>query len=150
VLRRKKGWRQHARRRSDALLQGSTLALRRIGRYGLALLDGHSDFRHVGNSAGVGAAAGDDLALVTERGQSDLTDLDGLRPYLRNVDLSVLGIRDDDECREDLAALTIQLAVADDIRRDAKAVGREALTRLDVGSGGRRGSSSPVRGTTSP
>jgi arginase len=95
-------------------------------------------------------AAGEDLALVTERGQSDLTDLDGLRPYLRDVDVSVLGIRDDDECREDLAALTIQLAVADDIRRDAKAVGREALTRLDVGSGGRRGSSSPVRGTTSP
>jgi arginase len=131
-------------------LQGSTLALRRIGRYGLAFIDGHSDFRHVGNSAGVGAAAGEDLALVTERGQSDLTDLDGLRPYLRDVDVSVLGIRDDDECREDLAALTIQLAVADDIRRDAKAVGREALTRLDVGSGGRRGSSSPVRGTTSP
>jgi hypothetical protein len=61
-------------------LQGSTLALRRIGRYGLAFIDGHSDFRHVGNSAGVGAAAGEDVALVTERGQSDLTDLDGLRP----------------------------------------------------------------------
>jgi arginase len=47
------------------------------------------------------------------------------------VDVSVLGIRDDDECREELPALTIQLAVADDIRRDAKAVGREALTKLE-------------------
>jgi arginase len=105
--------------------------LRRRGRYGLAFIDGHSDFRHVGNSAGVGAAAGEDLVLVTGRGQSDLTDLDGLSLYLRDVDVLVLGIRDDDECREELAALTIQLAVAEDIGRDAEAVGPEPLTRLE-------------------
>jgi arginase len=79
----------------------------------------------------VGAAAGEDLALVTGRGQSDLTNLDGLSPYLRDVDVSVLGIRDDDECREELAASAIQLFVAEDIRRDAEAAGREALTRLE-------------------
>ena len=68
-------------------------------------------------------------ALVN--GQSDLTDLDGLSPYVRDEDVSVLGIRDDDECREELATLTIQLSVAEDIRRDAEAVGRGALTRLE-------------------
>jgi arginase len=47
------------------------LVLRRIGRCGLAFIDGHSDLRHVGNSAGVGAAPGEDLALVTGRGQSE-------------------------------------------------------------------------------
>jgi arginase family enzyme len=45
------------------------LAVRRIGRYGLAFIDGHSDFRHPGNSSGgnstgVGAAAGEDLRLL--------------------------------------------------------------------------------------
>jgi arginase len=102
-----------------SILLGSMLALRRIGRYGLAFIDGHSDFRHVGNSAEVGAAAGEDLALVTGRGQSDLTDLDGLNPYVRDADVSALGIRDYDECREELVALKIQLAVAEDVRHDA-------------------------------
>ena len=60
-----------------SIVLGAALALNRPGRYGLAFLDGHSDFRHLGNSPRVGAAAGEDLALVTGRGQADLTDLDG-------------------------------------------------------------------------
>jgi arginase len=114
-----------------SILLGSMFALRRIGRYGLAFIDGHSDFRHIGNSAEVGAAAGEDLALVTGRGQSDLADLDGLSPYVRDADVSVLGIRDYDECREELVSLKIQLAVAEDIRHDAEGVAREALMRLE-------------------
>src|SRR4029450_10835686 len=74
-----------------SILLGSMLALRRMGRYGLAFMDGHSDFRHVGNSAGVGAAGGEDLALVTGRGQPDITDMDGLNPYVRDEDVSVVG-----------------------------------------------------------
>jgi arginase len=67
-----------------SILLGAALALNRRGRYGLAFLDGHSDFRHLGNARAVGAAAGEDLALVTGRGQDDLTDLDGRRPYVRD------------------------------------------------------------------
>jgi arginase len=114
-----------------SILLGSMLALRCMGRYGLAFMDGHSDFRHIGNSAGVGAAAGEDLALVTGRGQPDITDLDRLTPYIRDEDVSVLGIRDNDACRDELVALKIQLAAAEDIRRDAEAAGRAALTRLE-------------------
>jgi arginase len=114
-----------------SILLGSMFALRRMGRYGLAFMDGHSDFRHVGNSGGVGAAAGEDLALVTGRGQPDISDMDGLSPYVRDEDVSVVGIRNYDECRDELMALKIQLAVAEDIRRDAEAVAREALTRLE-------------------
>lgn len=65
---------------------GYALALRRLGRYGLAYLDGSADPRHPGNSTAVGAAAGEGLAQVTGRGQADLTDLtdlEGLRPYPR-------------------------------------------------------------------
>lgn len=90
-----------------SILLGAALALRRRGRYGLAFLDGHSDFRHPGNAAVVGAAAGEDLALATGRGQADLTDLKGLRPYVRDDDVAVLGIRADDEYTDELHRLGV-------------------------------------------
>ena len=63
------------------------------GRIGLVFVDGHSDFRHPGNASYVGAAAGEDLALVTGRGQADLAAIEGRRPYFRDIDVVVLGIR---------------------------------------------------------
>lgn len=89
------------------ILLASALELNRRGRYGLAFLDGHSDFRHPGNSPTVGAAAGEDLALVTGRGQPDLTDIEGRRPYVRDDDIVVLGIRDDDEALAELRGLGV-------------------------------------------
>jgi arginase len=86
-----------------SILRSTTLALRRRGRYGLAFLDGHTDFRHLGNSPAVGAAAGEDLALVTGRGQDDLTNLEGRSPYLRDADVVVLRVRDADEHVQELA-----------------------------------------------
>lgn len=72
---------------------GAMLALRRTGRYGIAYLDGHDDFRHLGVADHVGAAAGEDLAIMTGRGADDLADIDGLRPYVRDEDVLVLGVR---------------------------------------------------------
>jgi arginase len=76
-------------------------------RIGLVFVDGHSDFRHPGNASYVGAAAGEDLALATGRGQADLAALEGRRPYFRDVDVVVLGIRGHDEYRLDLQAAGI-------------------------------------------
>jgi arginase len=90
-----------------SILLGVALALRRRGRYGLAFLDGHSDFRHPGNSEDVGAAAGEDLALVTGRGQADLTDIEDLRPYVRDQDVVVVGMREDDAARDELGLLGV-------------------------------------------
>jgi arginase len=70
-----------------SILLGATLALRRRGRHGVAFLDGHSDFRHPGNSPAVGSAAGEDLALVTGRGQPDVNDLEDRSPYVRDGDV---------------------------------------------------------------
>ena len=78
-------------------LLGPALALKRLGRYDVLYLDGHSDFRTTGNSPYVGAAGGEALALVTGRGQADLTDLDHRGPYVKDEDAALLGIRDDDE-----------------------------------------------------
>jgi arginase len=75
-----------------SILLGNALALRRRGRYGLVFVDAHSDFRHPGNSRSVGAAAGEDLALVTGRGEA-LADLGGERPLIRSEDVVAIGIR---------------------------------------------------------
>ncbi|SIN16840.1 arginase family protein [Micromonospora cremea] len=95
-----------------SVLLGSALAMHRLGeavggRIGLVFVDGHSDFRHPGNASYVGAAAGEDLALVTGRGQADLAALEGRRPYFRDIDVVVLGIRAQDEYRLDLQAAGI-------------------------------------------
>jgi arginase len=114
-----------------SILLGAALALRRRGRFGLAFLDGHSDFRHPGNAPHVGAAAGEDLALVTGRGQPDLTDLAGLRPYLQDADVAVLGVRDEDECLAELHALAVPTWPVARIRADgAAACARQALARV--------------------
>ncbi|MEV4572862.1 arginase family protein [Nonomuraea jabiensis] len=83
-----------------SIMLGPALALRRSGRYGVAYLDAHADFRHLGNSPHVGAAAGEDLALITGRGDDYLTDIDGLRPYIRDEDVIVIGVRDDEDLRD--------------------------------------------------
>ncbi|MEV5608734.1 arginase family protein [Streptomyces sp. NPDC052225] len=97
---------------------GAALALRRIGRYGLAAVDASADFRHPGNSDRVGAAGGEELALGTGRGQDDLTDIEGLRPYLRDEDVRLLGGRDAfaDE-RAELAALKIPNVTVGELRQ---------------------------------
>jgi arginase len=92
-----------------SILLGSAVALKRrtaagAGRYGLVFIDGHTDFRHPGNAAFVGAAAGEDLALVTGRGQTELTSIERLRPYFQDSDVVVLGIREHDEYRMDIKA----------------------------------------------
>jgi arginase len=112
-----------------SILLGSTLANKRravteAAHYGLVFIDGHSDFRHPGNASYVGAAAGEDLALVTGRGQPDLTDLDSLRPYVRDKDVVLLGIRPHDDYRLDLQAAGVTMRAVPQLR--AEGAGRTA------------------------
>jgi arginase len=88
-----------------SILLGNMLAVQRRGRYGLAFVDAHSDFRHPGNSPAVGAAAGEDLALVTGRGGERL---------VRDEDVVAIGIREDDLYLEEIRAAGI--TVADDVK----------------------------------
>jgi arginase len=114
-----------------SILLGPALALRRRGRYGLAFLDGHSDFRHLGNAAAVGAAAGEDLALATGRGDRYLTDVDGLGPYVRDGDIALLGVRDGDEGIEELRAAGALVLPAGRCRDgQARDAAYAAVTRL--------------------
>ncbi len=90
-----------------SILLGNMLALRKRGRFGLAFLDGHLDFRHPGNSEAVGAAAGEDLALVTGRGGEDLVNPEGLKPLVREEDVVALGERENDPETRDVLGTEI-------------------------------------------
>jgi arginase len=112
-------------------LLGPALALKRLGRYGVVYVDGHSDFRTVDNSPYVGAAGGEALALITGRGQPELTDLEGLGPYTRDTDAVLLGIRDDDEYVGDVENAGIPVWTASKIAEDPTAAADGTLQHLD-------------------
>ncbi|WP_319037346.1 arginase family protein [Kribbella solani] len=111
-------------------LLAPAVALKRRGRYGVVYLDGHSDFRTVDNSPYVGAAGGEALALVTGRGQADLTDLEGLRPYVRDSDAVLLGIRADDDYAAEVQGVGISVWTAARVAADPARAARETLNHL--------------------
>ncbi|MFI6288957.1 arginase family protein [Streptomyces sp. NPDC051018] len=108
---------------------GASLALRRLGRYGLAAIDASADFRHTGNSDGVGAAGGEELAIATGRGQDDLADLEGLKPYLRDEDVRLIGIRDGDEDLVELARLKMPVLTVGEVRSPGPAEAAAGVVR---------------------
>ena len=75
-----------------SILLGSSLALRRRGRYGLLFIDGHSDLLTPDISQS-GGAAGMDLALATGTGPRILTEIESSAPYIRPADVVVFGYR---------------------------------------------------------
>jgi arginase len=104
-----------------SVVLGSALAMRRVGedrggRIGLVYVDAHSDFRHPGNASIVGAAAGEALALVTGRGQAELAAMEQRRPYVRDSDVVIVGMRQTDEYRMDLQAGGFAVRTAPDVR----------------------------------
>ncbi|KAF5884891.1 MULTISPECIES: arginase family protein [Rhizobium] len=75
------------------ILMGSMLAFRRRGRYGLFFIDGNADFfQPEAEPNGEGASM--DLALVTGRGPSLLTDIEGRGPLVRPEDAVAFAYRD--------------------------------------------------------
>jgi arginase len=82
-----------------SIVLGSTLALRRRGRYGLMFIDGHADFYQPEVNPN-GEAASMDLAFATGHGPGLLTDLEGRGPLVRDEDAFVFGYRDAEEQAE--------------------------------------------------
>jgi len=76
-----------------SILIGNLLALRRLGKYGLFFIDGHADF-YQPQASPTGEVADMDLAIVSGRGPDVLTNIDGLKPLVRDQDIIVFGYRD--------------------------------------------------------
>jgi arginase len=82
-----------------SIVLGSTLALKRRGRYGLLFIDGHADFYQPEANPN-GEAASMDLAFATGHGPDLLTNLEGRGPLVRDEDAFVFAFRDSDEQAE--------------------------------------------------
>jgi arginase len=76
-----------------SIIIGTLLALCRIGRYGLFFIDGHADF-YQPQASTTGEVADMDLAIVSGRGPDILTNIDGLKPLVKDEDVVVFGYRD--------------------------------------------------------
>ncbi|HEX9318519.1 MAG TPA: arginase family protein [Nitrososphaeraceae archaeon] len=76
-----------------SILFGNLLALRHLGRYGLFFIDGHADFYQPEASL-TGEVADMDLAIASGRGPDVLTNIDGLKPLVRDEDIILFGYRD--------------------------------------------------------
>jgi arginase len=78
---------------------GIMLALRRAGRYGLFFIDGHADF-YQPEAEPNGEVASMDLAIVSGRGPAVITNIDGLKPLVRDEDIVAFAFRDAGQQRE--------------------------------------------------
>jgi arginase len=115
-----------------SILVGAGLALKRRGRHGLVHIDGHTDFRHPGNSEACLSLAGEDLAAAVGLHWPAISDLDGLSPYFSPADVVHLGCRDDDafavEVRRTVDALIPASRLVDE---GAEPAIRRALATVD-------------------
>jgi arginase len=117
-----------------SLLVSAGLALRRRGGYGLVHIDGHTDFRHPGNSEVCLSLAGEDLAAAVGRHWPAVANLDGLSPYFSPPDVVQIGCRDDDEHLVETRRLLGAVIPARQIREDG-AEGTARTARAVVGRG---------------
>lgn len=113
-----------------SVLLAPGVATARRGGAGLVHLDGHTDFRHPGNSDACASVAGEDLAAAVGLHWPEIADIDGLGPYVAPERAVHLGHRDDDEeAAEARATLGLVLSAGDVRRRgvpEAAAAVREA------------------------
>lgn len=79
-----------------SVLLAAGIATARRGGAGLVHLDGHTDFRHPGNSDACASVAGEDLAAAVGRHWDAIANIDGLGPYFDPARTAHLGHRADD------------------------------------------------------
>ncbi|THG28958.1 arginase family protein [Glaciibacter flavus] len=102
-----------------SVLIGIGLALSQRGGTGLVHVDGHTDFRHPGNSDACASVAGEDLAAAVGLHWPAIADIDGRSPYFDRRRTVHIGHRnDDEEAPEAREALGLVVSAADAIERN--------------------------------
>lgn len=119
-----------------SILLGIAVELKRAGRYGLIHLDGHTDFRHPGNSSLCASLAGEDLAAVTGKHWPQIADIDGLGPYFAPEHVVHAGCRDDDEELTEVSEHLAALFTSAQILESTERVAAEILAALPTGLDG--------------
>lgn len=100
-----------------SILVGAGISLARRGRYGLVHLDGHTDFRHPGNTDRWASLGGEDLAAAVGRHVPEVADIDRLGPYFRAADTVHVGCRDNDEHLAEARSCLAAVIPASSVRR---------------------------------
>jgi arginase len=99
-----------------SLLIASGLALASERSAGLVHIDGHTDFRHPGNSDDCASVAGEDLAAAVGLHWPAIADIDGCGPYFLPADTVHIGCRENDhEVDEARAVLGLVLSARESI-----------------------------------
>ncbi len=80
-----------------SVLLAAGVALAPVNRFGLVHVDGHTDFRHPGNSDDCASVAGEDLAAAVGLHWPAIADIDGLGPYFDPAHTVQIGCRNNDE-----------------------------------------------------
>jgi arginase len=114
-----------------SLLIAAGQALARRGGYGLLHIDGHTDFRHPGNSDECASLAGEDLAAAIGLHWPAVADIDGRGPYFDPACVAQLGCRIDDEHLDEVSTTVGLVITADDIARDPARAARAARETVD-------------------
>lgn len=83
-----------------SVLIATGLAMARRGRHGLVHVDGHTDFRHPGNSDSCASLTGEDLAAAVGLHWPSVADIEHRGPYFAPEDVVHAGCRDDDHLPE--------------------------------------------------
>jgi arginase len=82
-----------------SILIGIMSALKKQRNYGLIFMDAHADYYRPEQSI-TGEVADMDLAIVTGKGPELLTNIDGLRPYVKEENVIHVGQRDWEETKK--------------------------------------------------
>lgn len=114
-----------------SILLGVGLHLRRLGRYGMVHLDGHTDFRHPAISPDCAALAGEDLAAVVGRHWEDIANPDGVGPIFNPTDVAHLGHREDDEWIEATRGVGITTISAADTEASIESAAQRVVDVVD-------------------
>jgi arginase len=78
-----------------SVMIGAAVALKQKGNFGLFHLDGHTDYMGTEHSE-TGGAAGMGLAIVAGKGHDKLTNIEGLKPYIKEENIFCVGNREYD------------------------------------------------------
>lgn len=116
-----------------SLVVAAGLATALPPRRGLVHVDGHTDFRHPGNSEHCASLAGEDLAAAIGLHWPAISDIDGRGPYFEAPRTAHLGCHDDDHFLEEVRGTIGTVATARTIAQYPAAAAERARVVADHG-----------------